>query len=284
MYCAMMTPEAALALYRKGKGAVVRALLEQSAHVETLQQQVVELKRQVAVLSKNSSNSSKRPSSDDLTKPPSRRRQKGKRKLGAQPGHPLHERTPFAPEEIDDVHNYQPERCPDCGGPLAPADWWAPKRLQQVEMAPIVVKKEEHRAHAGWCEHCRQIHYASFPPEVEKAGLFQEQLTALAAYLKHAHHASFSTIRKFLRDVLGLSVSRGYICKLIQKVSDALRQPYEELLERLLSTSPDTAINRGQLRTLQRRIKSWRADRAKYLVLGRHAGENTPPYTEPVST
>jgi hypothetical protein len=48
----------------------------------------------------------------------------------------------------------------------------------------------------------------------------------------------------------------------------------KELLERLLSTSPDTAINRGQLRTLQRRIKMWRADRAKYLVLGRLAGEN----------
>jgi len=228
----MMTTESATELYRQGKGAVVRTLLEQSSLVETLQQEVVELKRQVAVLSKNSSNSSKRPSSDDLTKPPSRRRQKGKRKLGAQPGHPLHERTPFAPEEIDAVHDYQPDCCPDCGSPLAPADW-APKVLQQVEMAPIVVTKEEHRAHAGWCEHCQQIHYAAFPPEVEKAGLFQEQLTALVAYMKHAHHASFTTIRKYLRDVLGLSVSRGYICKLIQKVSDALRQPYAELLERL---------------------------------------------------
>jgi Integrase core domain len=45
----------------------------------------------------------------------------------------------------------------------------------------------------------------------------------------------------------------------------------KDLLERLLSTSPDAAINRTQLRTLQRRIKAWRADRAKYLVLGQHA-------------
>ena len=235
----MMTPEAALALYRKGPNAVVRVLVDQSATVdalqqrgENLQQQVEALKRQVAVLSKNSINSSKRPSSDDLIKPPSRRRRKGKRKLGAQPGHPIHERTPFAPDEIDAFHDYHPECCPDCGDLLAPADW-APKILQQVELQPIVVTKEEHRAHAGWCEHCRQIHYASFPPEVEKAGLFQEQLTALVAYLKHAHHASFSTIRNFLRDVLGVSVCRGFLCKLIQKVSGALRQPYAELLERL---------------------------------------------------
>ncbi|MHB8152413.1 MAG: DDE-type integrase/transposase/recombinase [Vulcanimicrobiaceae bacterium] len=46
----------------------------------------------------------------------------------------------------------------------------------------------------------------------------------------------------------------------------------KDLLERLLSTSPDAAVSRPQLRTLQRRIKAWRADRAKYLVLGQHAG------------
>jgi transposase len=228
----MMTPEAALALYRKGSGAVVRVLLDQSATVEALQQQVEALKRQVAVLSKNSGNSSKRPSSDDLTKPRPRRQGKSKRKLGAQPGHPLHERPPFAPEQIDAFRDYHPDCCPDCGDPLAPADG-APKVLQQVELPPIVVTKVEHRAHAGWCERCGKMHYADFPPAVEKAGLFQERLTALVAYLKHAHHASFTTIRKFLRDVLGLSVSRGYICKLIQKVSGALCRPYAELLERL---------------------------------------------------
>ena len=45
-----------------------------------------------------------------------------------------------------------------------------------------------------------------------------------------------------------------------------------ELLKRLLTTSPNAAISRAQLRTLQRRVKVWRADRAKFLVLGQHAG------------
>ena len=48
----------------------------------------------------------------------------------------------------------------------------------------------------------------------------------------------------------------------------------KELLERLLSILPDAAINSAQLRTLQRRVKTWRADQAKYLVLGRHAGQS----------
>jgi transposase len=42
-----------------------------------------------------------------------------------------------------------------------------------------------------------------------------------------------STIRKFIRDILGEKVSRGYLAKIIQKVSVALQKPYEQLLNRL---------------------------------------------------
>jgi hypothetical protein len=73
------------------------------------------------------------------------------------------------------------------------------------------------------------------PPEVEKGGLFAPRLTAQVAYMKGACHASFSTIRKYIRDILGIKVSRGYLRKLIQKVTDALQLPYDELLKRLPS-------------------------------------------------
>ena len=65
---------------------------------------------------------------------------------------------------------------------------------------------------------------------VRKAGLIGPGLTTLIAYLKGGCHCSFSTIRKFLRDVLGLKVSRGYLAKLIAKVSDSLQLAYDSLL------------------------------------------------------
>jgi len=49
--------------------------------------------------------------------------------------------------------------------------------------------------------------------------------------MKAVDHASFSTIRKFIRDVLGEKVSRGYLRKVIEKVSHSLDAPYEELLK-----------------------------------------------------
>jgi hypothetical protein len=45
-----------------------------------------------------------------------------------------------------------------------------------------------------------------------------------------------------------------------------------ELLQRLAITTPNTAITKVQLRTAQRRVSLWRANRAKVLVLGQHVG------------
>ncbi len=56
---------------------------------------------------------------------------------------------------------------------------------------------------------------------------------APVAYMKCVDHASFSTIRKFIRDVLKMPVSRGYLRKVIQKVSDSSEEPYNELLRLL---------------------------------------------------
>jgi transposase len=71
------------------------------------------------------------------------------------------------------------------------------------------------------------------PLGIARGGLLGPRLTTLIAYLKGVCHASFSTIRKFLRDVVRLTISRGQLAKVIAKVSAALEQPYEDLLARL---------------------------------------------------
>ena len=233
-----MTPEQAQAIYFAGQEAVVTNLCQLDAQVQTSQQQIEALQRKIAQLSKNSSTSSKRPSSDDITKPKGGNKtehpdEKGN-KIGGQPGHPKHTRAPYPPEAISHLHEHESIACPLCG---APDILWIedlPARvIQQTEIKEVVVTREEHLAYAYWCEACGQIHYAEFPPQVRKEGLFKSRLTALVAYLKNVCHASFSTIRKFLCDVVGEPVSRGYLVKIIQKVSQSLERPYEELLERI---------------------------------------------------
>ena len=228
----MITPEQALAIYHAGPDAVVKNICELSRKVDLRQKRVEALEHKVAQLLKNSSNSSKPPSSD-ITKPKAKQRKKGKRKIGAQPGHPKHERPLFPEADIAEFHDYRLTACPECDNPDVTFLDEPPRVIQQMEMEKVVVTKEEHRSYPIWCERCGKVHYHPFPENVLKEGLFKERLTALVAYMKAVDHASFSTIRKFIRDVLGEPVSRSYLRKVIEKASHALDQPYEQLLKLL---------------------------------------------------
>lgn len=227
-----MTPEEAQQIYAAGDGVVIPTLLNFDARVVALQAQVDELTAQIVRLSKTSANSSKRPSSDDLTKPPRQKQPPGARGIGGQPGHPRHERPAFPPGAEVQRHEYSLTDCPDCHGE-AIFTGGTPRVIQQIEIPKDFLQRQEHVAYPYWCARCQKLHYAPFPPEVVKEGLFKQRLTALVAYLKYVAHASFSTIRKFIRDVLGEKVSRGYLRKVIMKVDASLTQTYQQLLDRL---------------------------------------------------
>jgi transposase len=197
-----------------------------------LQERIAALEAELAKAKKNSSNSSKPPSSDIVKpkKPPGKGGKK--RKRGGQPGHDQHLRSPFPAEAVNEFLPCTLDCCPDCGGTLIPSRR-PPEVLQQVEILATPTVVTEHQGLAYWCPHCQKLHYAQLPEAVRKAGLFGPRLTALVAFMKGVCHASFSTIRKFLRDVVRVTISRGYLAKLIGKVSESLAKVYAELFERL---------------------------------------------------
>jgi transposase len=200
--------------------------------VAALRQENATLRAELARARKNSSNSSKPPSSD-ITKPPKPPPAAGgQRHIGGQPGHQRHERTPFPPDQIDQIKDYRLNRCPDCGARLR-ATKRPPRTLQQVELPETPLVATEHRSQAGWCPHCCRLHYAPLPPEVERAGLVGPRLSALVAWLKGAGHCSFSTTARFCRDVLGLGLSLGQLAKVVGKASVAMQPAYEDLAARL---------------------------------------------------
>jgi len=176
----------------------IRRIAELEKQVAELVKANAELTDKVAKLSKNSSNSSKPPSSD-IVKPPKKKKSNGSRNIGGK---------------LQEIEN-------------------AARVVQQVEVVKKPIHIEQHTGLCYWCEHCQKFHYAPMPTHIEKGQLIGPRLTATIAYMKGACHCSFSTIRKFLRDVIGITISRGQLSKLIQKASAAFEQAYNELLEYL---------------------------------------------------
>ena len=202
-------------------------VMEQRAEIAALKTRLATLETELAQARKNSRNSSKPPSSD-IVKPPRPGPVSGHNHIGAQPGHERHERAPFPPEKVNRHKDHKPCTCPDCGGPVRCGV--EPSLItQQVELVAKPFKVTEHRAWDGQCTRCGRKVYAALPPEVEHAGLFGPRLTAHVAWLKLRGHVSYSGIQEYLRDVLGLDVSRGYLDKVFQKAAAALRPAWTEL-------------------------------------------------------
>lgn len=211
----------------------IRKLIEAAvtplkARIAELEAENARLHAEIARLKKDSSTSSKPPSSD-IVKPPRPAPADGKRRKrrrGGQPGHPRHTRRLFPPEHVDHAWNYEwPDS--ELGPEWEPLDTF--RTLQQVELVEKLFEVTEHRARLYRSRITGELIAAPLPEEVRLAGLVGPRLTALLAFQKGACHMSYTSIQTFLSDVLGLSLSTGQIAKIIQKASAALDSSHAEL-------------------------------------------------------
>jgi transposase len=204
---------------------------ELQCQIRQLREENQRLQDQIARLKRDSSNSSKPPSSD-IVKPKKNGMSRGKRqrKIGGQKGHPRHERIPFAPDDIGPLLPY--ELSPKQAQGLIPLDEWFV--LQQVDLVEKPYIVTEHRARKYLNPRTGRIVIAPFPVAVKAAGLVGPKLSALAAYQKGDCHMSYTTIQRFWTDVLGIPISRAQLVNVIQKASAAFAEPYAELREALI--------------------------------------------------
>jgi len=191
---------------------------------------IEELERQLAAARKDSSTSSKPPSSD-IVKPPRpamqvRAGRRRKRRCGGQPGHARHERTPFGPEEVDAAWIYEWTES-SLGAEWKPLNQFA--TVQQVELATKLFEVTEHRVRLYLHRPTGEVVAAPLPDEVRRAGLVGPRLSALIAYQKGACHMPYRVIETFLADVLHLPLSTGQLAKIVRKASEALEPGYAQL-------------------------------------------------------
>lgn len=205
----------------------VRRLTEKST--APLVARIAQLEAELARLKKDSTTSSKPPSSD-ITKPPRKNKRgsgrKKKPRRGGQRGHARHERTPLPPEQVDKVWFYE------WADSSLTADWEPLEKfqtIQQLDLVPKLFQVVEHRARLYRHRLTGEVVAATLPDEVVRGGLVGLRLSALIAYQKGACHMSYRVIQTFLRDVMQLDLSTGQLVKIVGKASAALVPSYQEM-------------------------------------------------------
>ncbi|OGV61353.1 MAG: hypothetical protein A3K18_07270 [Lentisphaerae bacterium RIFOXYA12_64_32] len=240
--------EAALAASQVQLEAITTKLTRQ---LEMALTRIGELETKVAQLSRNSTNSSKPPSSDPPSVARAPRAPSGK-KRGGQPGHPGHQRKLLPIEQVDNVRPLHPDRCCHCGRSdcLTPTSA-PPLRSQFVEIPPIKPMVTELQQHTSVCSNCGVTTLAALPQDVPR-GAFGPRLAAMLAVCTAKYRLSKRAVRELLSDFLGVELCLGSVANVEQQVSKALADPVVEAREHIHQS---TGVNADET--------SWREDKKK---------------------
>ena len=229
---------------------------------------IADLERQLAGRKKDSTNSSKPPSSDG---PAAARRLKpahsrGRRKPGGQKGHPGRHRELQPLERVDQIVPVLPPDCRHCGQPL-------PQQLEQAhtvgelhryqvaELPPVRPHIIEYQCHKVACPHCGRPTRAQLPAEVQ-ASVFGPRLAGLIAYLTVGLRIPRRGVEELLGTALGTAISLGSTQKLVEESSEALAATCQELEQQLpkepvLNSDETGWRSMGERRWLWALVASW---------------------------
>ncbi|MFH1919095.1 MAG: transposase, partial [Planctomycetota bacterium] len=237
--------------------AALRLTIEQQATtIEGLEKRLRELELALARARKDSSNSSKSPSSD-IVKPPARKQSAaGKRKKasrGGQTGHTRKLREPLPPERVDEeiIHEINDAEVRELK--LVATDEF--EIVQHVELLDMPIHVTEHRLR----KYVNLDGETCLPHVPELAGqpIFGPRLLAMIGWLKSRAHCSYSTIASWMSEVLRIPVSRGYLAKLCNGVISASLSDAHQQLKQAIPGQPQLGSDESSLKNNGKKHWIW---------------------------
>jgi transposase len=223
-----MTPEERLHQLEQENRDLREQLARKEELIDQLTQRLAALEEQI---SKNSRNSSLPPSSDRFVRQPKSLRTKSGKKPGGQVKHPGS--TLVMSEQPDEIRLHQVETCQHCQANLRAEPVLFRERRQVVDVPPERLLVCEHQVEQKWCPSCGQVTMAPFPDAVVAPVQYGTRIGAIAVYLVEQQLLPWARACEVLSDLLGVQMSEGTLCSLIERCAHNLL-PVEDQLKAAL--------------------------------------------------
>ncbi len=205
----------------------------QGAQLAAQAEQIAELQRR---LGKDSTTSSKPPSSDSPYRKPAPRsaRRSSGRKPGKQPGEPG--TTMPLVEDPDEVVTLDPGSCSDCGTDLSEAPVSGVHRRQVTDIAPPPPPRvTEYRLVTRVCPGCAASTCALAPVMAPARVQYGPGVLARAAELTCAHYLPIGRAAALMGSLLGVSVSTGFLASVRARAARRLEAAFLPRVRELLT-------------------------------------------------
>jgi transposase len=225
-------------LNKLDKETLIELLLNALTRIGELEKQVaaqaVTIQKLRDELAKNSSNSSKPPSSDGLKKPRTRSlRQKGQRPLGGQPGHKGNTLKMVA--EPDHIEPHPVINCPHCQIDLSAIEATGHEKRQVFDIPPLHLEVTEHQAEIKQCPGCGQQVKGIFPAYITQPTQYGPRLKAQASYLNNYHFIPLDRTEELLTDFYGQSPSEPAVITANNQLVGQIDPTLENIRQQLIA-------------------------------------------------
>jgi transposase len=190
------------------------------AYIRALEARLADLE---ARLNRDSSNSSRPPSSDPphaKLAPP--KGPSGRRK-GGQPGHPKRVRPDLPPDTVVEL---RPQTCGRCACALTGSDP-EPLRHQVIEIPPVRPHVTEYRRHRLSCSRCGKVTCSALPDSLR--GGYGPRAQAVCALLSGAYRIGKRGVARLCGDLFGVPISPAAVCDLQRQTAAALEPVAREV-------------------------------------------------------
>jgi transposase len=206
--------------------AINKALLLQ---VKLLTERVTELENNQK---KNSSNSSKPPSTDIGKVPRTKSLRESSGKLpGGQVGHKGSTLEATATPDIIEVHRV--ETCSCCGKDISRLKSLDCERRQVFDIPPVRLWVTEHRSEIKHCPHCNTINRGGFPDGVNQPVQYGKEIQKLAVYFSNYQLLPYDRTAQLFKDLLGHRISVASLVSMNRRCADNLGNFIIQLAEAL---------------------------------------------------
>jgi transposase len=216
----------------------IQTLLEtierQSQEIALLKARIQELEKR---LNKDSSNSSKPPSSDGFRKSPKpvSLREQGKRSSGGQKGHRGESLKQVPHPDFVIVHRLH--RCPECQKNLAKEPAQGAIKRQVFDIPVPQVEVTEHRAEKKYCSGCHKKVISPFPVSVKAPTQYGHGIRSWVLYYQNQHFIPEDRLQQLFMDMYHLPLSTGTIAT-FNAEAYLLLEGFEQEVLRLAKEAP----------------------------------------------
>ncbi len=219
--------------------SLIKIIEAQAAQIKQLEARIHELEQR---LNKNSSNSSKPPSSDGLSKPPrtTSLRENGKNNSGGQIGHKGE--TLKQTQTPDIVKKYLLMTCPNCQDSLLQSPLLRIVKRQVFDIPPPKIEVTEHQAEVKYCTCCNKTVTALFPSGVCAPVQYGEVIRSWNVYYQYQHFIPEDRLQQLFSDLYGIQLSTATLTGYNRIAFDALA-PFEKSVLSMVKEAPVTNLD-----------------------------------------